>query len=140
MLQNEDPEEWKQIHFKIFDSPAPELRHLPYKERISKIREIVKTSELVEVIPTLGRYSHVEELHKQLAIIERTGGEGLILRDELASYGAHNSILRFKGKEISVDLFPFTVDRARMKMKPWLKEMMDTTCFAKSKYILFHSY
>ena len=95
MLENEDPEEWKQIHFKIFDSPAAELRHLPYKERISKIREIVKTSELVEVIPTLGRYSNVEELHKQLAIIERTG-EGIILRDEQASYGAHNSILRFK--------------------------------------------
>ncbi|MCE3254839.1 MAG: dependent ligase [Rickettsiaceae bacterium] len=98
IVRKEIPEddEWKQVHFMLFDMPQHKGI---FKERLEtmKILVVKSKSKYLQIIPQEKIFSH-KELTKQLNEIVKNGGEGLMLHRADSFYQAvrNDDILKLK--------------------------------------------
>ena len=95
LLQKKKPkdEEWNDVKFIVYD--APELK-LPFKDRLDKLRQAFRLP--VSPYITLAEYKLCggsKDLAEELDRVEKSGGEGFLLRDPKGFYvkGKSSSVL-----------------------------------------------
>lgn len=94
--RQDEPAEWRQIHYVVFDAPA---EIAPFERRLQKCREHFETCpalyvDVLEQAVCRGR----DHLDHELDRIESLGGEGIMLRRPESSYEAGRSASLLKVK------------------------------------------
>ena len=89
-------EQWKQIRYLVFDSPAGSA---PFEDRIAELKDQfeVKSPTYAQLLGH-SRCESVDHLRQELVRIESLGGEGLMLREPGSRYevGRSTTLLKIK--------------------------------------------